>query len=125
MSLSRSVIDELEVALQSGSISRRTELLRRVTDLFVGGVDSYSMEQISIFDDVMGRLITDIEGRVLAELGIRLAPIAKAPTGVIHRLARDDDVAVAGPVLQQSERLTDNDLVEIAKSKGQEHLLEI
>jgi hypothetical protein len=30
MSVSRSVIDELESALQSGSIARRTELLRLI-----------------------------------------------------------------------------------------------
>jgi uncharacterized protein (DUF2336 family) len=88
-------------------------------------VNSYSSEQVSLFDDVISRLITDIEKRVLAELAARLAPIENAPAGVIQRLARDDDITIAGPVLQKSECLTDENLIEIAGSKGQEHLLEI
>src|SRR5262249_60511285 len=40
----------------------------------------------------------------------------------IHSLARHDEIAVAGPVLAQSSQLTDNDLVEIAGSKSQDHL---
>jgi uncharacterized protein (DUF2336 family) len=41
---------------------------------------------------------------------------------VVRRLANDDEIAVARPVLTNSNRLTENDLVEIAKSKGQGHL---
>src|SRR5690349_9379351 len=112
MSTSQSMITELEVALQNGSIARRTELMRRVTDLFLGGTHTFSEEQISLFDDVLSRLIDHIEGKVLSELSARLAPIANAPTKVIHRLARDDDIVISGPVLQHSQRLTDDDLIE-------------
>jgi uncharacterized protein (DUF2336 family) len=41
---------------------------------------------------------------------------------VIRRLARNDEIAVAGPVLTQSARLTTGDLVEIATTKSQQHL---
>jgi len=125
MSPSQLMITELEVALQNGSIAKRTELLRRVTDLFFGGTDTYSAEQLSLFDDVFSRLIDHIEGKVLSELSTRLAPIANAPAKVIQRLARDDDIVISGPVLQHSQRLTDDDLIEIAKSKSQEHLLKV
>jgi len=125
MSVSRSMMDELEVTLQTGSNAKRTETLRRVTDLFLNGADNFSTEQISLFDDVLNRLIAHIEGTVLAELSVRLAPVTNAPAGVIRRLARDDNVVISGPVLQQSERLTDDDLVEIANSKSQEHLFKI
>jgi uncharacterized protein (DUF2336 family) len=74
-----------------------------------------------LFDDVMTRLIGHIETRTLAELSARLAPIANAPTGVIRRFAYDDAIAVSGPVLSQSERLTDDDLIAIASSKSQAH----
>src|SRR2546425_1413860 len=125
MSLFRSVIDDLETTLQSGSAARRHELLRRVTDLFLGGADNFSEDQILLFDDVMSRLISHIEETALAELSVRLAPVANAPVGVIRRLACDDDIVISGPVLEQSERLTDDDLVDIARSKSQEHLLKI
>ena len=44
---------------------------------------------------------------------------------MIRRLARNDEIAVAGPVLTQSARLTSDDLIEIAGSKSQQHLLAI
>ena len=40
---------------------------------------------------------------------------------VVRRLAKDDDIAVAGPVLR-SRRLAETDLVDIARTKSQAHL---
>ena len=54
-----------------------------------------------------------------------LAPIANAPGELMRQLAHDDDIAVAGPVIAQSQRLAENDLVDIAKTKGQAHLFAI
>ena len=61
----------------------------------------------------------------LAELSARLAPVDNAPIEVIRRLARDDEIIVAAPVLSQSARLTTHDLVDIAQTKSQAHLLAI
>ena len=125
MSTSHSVIAELEGALKSGSSEKRLETLRRVTDLFLGDADRLNETQIKVFDDVLGHLISRIELRALIELSGRLAPVDNAPTDVVRQLARHDDIAVAGPVLAQSQRLTTDDLVEIAQTKGQGHLLSI
>jgi len=125
MSSALSLIDELEGALQRGSSERRTEVLRRVTDLFVDAAPRYTEEQTQLFDDVMGHLMTQIETRALSEMSVRLAPIDNAPIGVIHRLAHDDAIEISGPVLTNSERLSDDVLVEIARSKGQAHLVAI
>jgi uncharacterized protein (DUF2336 family) len=122
MSQAASVIEELEDVLAAGSSDRRTEILRRVTDLFLGSAESFSHEQIGVFDDVLAHLIQQVETKALAELGTRLAPIGNAPNGVIRTLARHDELTVAGPVLIQSPQLTDGDLVEIAVLKGQGHL---
>jgi hypothetical protein len=48
-----------------------------------------------------------------------------APSGVIEHLASDDQIEVAGTVLANSSCLTNDTLVEIARTKGQEHLLAI
>jgi len=125
MSPRTSLIVELEDALQRGSPQRRAETLRRITDLFLGSADRFSADQIALFDEIMGRLIEHIETRALADLSQRLGPVAKAPERVMRRLARNDAIAVAGPVLVQSPRLEQADLVEIAASKGQAHLLAI
>src|SRR5687767_2172759 len=119
MSQFQSVIREVEVALQSGTPGRRTEVLRQVTTLFASGGERLSEEQICLFDDVMGHLISCIESQALVELSRRLAPAPYAPQSVIRKLASNDSLEIAGPILEKSGRLTDDDLVEIAKTKGQ------
>ena len=123
MSQAASVIDELETVLAAGSSDRRrTEILRRVTDLFLGNAESFDAEQVGVFDDVLAHLVKQVETDALAELGTKLAPIDNAPSGIIQTLARHDEITVAGPVLAQSPQLTDSDLVEIAGSRSQGHL---
>ena len=125
MEVSGSLIAELEDAIQGGSRDRRVETLRRVTDLFLCDADRFNDQQIEVFDEVLGRLIRNIEEKALAELSRRLGPIKNAPVEVLRKLARDDNITVAEPVLTQSPRLSSDDLVEIANSKSQAHLLAI
>ena len=119
------LLDDLEAALASGTNTRRIEMLTRVTDLFVGGAPRFSETQIGVFDDVMVRLVNTIEAKARARLSHRLAPIANAPTKVVGMLAFDDDIDVAQPVLSQSERLGDRELLASAASKSQQHLAAI
>jgi uncharacterized protein (DUF2336 family) len=125
MEAGQSLISELEDAIQSGSKDKRVDSLRRITDLFVADADRLNDQQIDVFDDVLCHLIKRIEGKALEELSRRLAPINQAPSDVVRRLAGNDDIAVAAPILTQSTRLTDSDLIEIASTKPQTHLLAI
>ena len=120
-----SLIRELEKSIRDGSPSHRVVTLRRVTDLFVHRAEQYDEEQVKLFDAVIGRLATEIEKSALAELANRLAPIANAPTEVMRTLAHDGEIAVSGAVLARSARLGESDLVDIARSKSQGHLLAI
>ena len=99
-------------------------MLRRITDLFLGGADQFAPEHVGIFDDVIGFLIAEIETQALAELSRRIAPVPNAPDGVVRKLAINDDIAVAGPVLRRTP-LADADLEQIAETRGQGHLLAI
>jgi uncharacterized protein (DUF2336 family) len=125
MSDRESLILELEHAIACGSNRRRAETLRRVTDLFVRRAAQLSDGHIELFDDVIMRLAQEIETKARAELARRLAPIDNAPPNTIRDLARDDDIEVAAPVLLRSRRLDEDDLVDIARTKGQSHLLAI
>jgi uncharacterized protein (DUF2336 family) len=116
------LIADLETAVQKGQQDKRVEILRQVTDLFVVGAQDFKDDHVDLFGDVLMRLTAEVETRALAELSAKLAPVANAPDVIIQRFARDDAIAVAGPVLTQSVRLSDTDLIEIAKSKGQMHL---
>jgi uncharacterized protein (DUF2336 family) len=119
MNAGYSLIVELEDAIQSGSKERRVDTLRRVTDLFLADADQFNERQIALFDDVFDHLVERIETKAMAELSLRLAPVENAPIRLIRKLARNDEIAVAGPVLTQSARLTASDLTEIAATKSQ------
>ena len=125
MQTATSLIADLEVAITSSGSDRRIETLRRVTDLFLSNADRYDPEQVQVFDDVLGRMISHIESHALAELSQRLAPVGNAPLEVIRTLAMNDAIEVAGPVIENSARLSTSDLVSIAATKGQDHLLAI
>jgi uncharacterized protein (DUF2336 family) len=117
-----SLLPELEDVVQHGSAEKRAETLRRITTLFLDGAPSFNAEHVALFDDVIGCLIEEIEAKALAELARRIAPVPNAPAGVVSALAKNDDIAVAGPVLKQA-RLADPDLMYIAENKSQAHLL--
>ncbi len=119
------LLDELQATLAHGTVARRVEALRRVTDLFLNGAVDYSDEQIGLFDDVFQCLMEHIETSAKALLSNRLAPIDTAPPRTIRALAFDDLIEVAGPVLSRSMRLDDETLIENARSKSQAHLMAI
>jgi uncharacterized protein (DUF2336 family) len=125
VSASSSLIRDLEEAVTAGSSEKRVETLRRVTDLFLDDADRFSEQQISVFDDVLVHLIQRIENKALMQLSASLAPVAQAPSKLIGQLARNKEISIAGPILSQSGRLTDSDLIEIARANGQDHLLAI
>ena len=69
----QSLILEIENALSRGSSSQRSNILRRLTDLFLRNAEALPDERVVIFDDVMSYLIEKIERDALIELSGRLA----------------------------------------------------
>jgi uncharacterized protein (DUF2336 family) len=125
MAATNKLFNEVEDAMASGSVTRRGKIVRHITDLFIVGSARCTDEEIELFDDVLSRLVAEIEVSARALLAVRLAPIENAPPRIIRALAFDDEIDVAGPVLEQSERLDEQALIENARKKGQEHLLAI
>ena len=125
MSASVSLIPELEDVIQHGSQDKRAATVKRIANLFIDGAPHFNEDHIGLFDDVLCRLIVEIETKARAEMAQTLAPMNNAPMELMRKLAHDDDIAVAGPVLTQSARLKETELVELAKTKGQAHLAAI
>lgn len=122
---SSSLFDDLDAALQSRSSEKRVAMLRKVTDLFLSEAGRLTEEQIGVFDGVLVQLTEKIEARTLAEISARLAPVANAPIDLTLNLARHTEIGIARPILTSSSRLTTAELVEIAKTRSQDHLLAI
>jgi uncharacterized protein (DUF2336 family) len=125
MSAQASLIPELEEVIQRGSSEKRTKTLRRLTTFFLDGASQFNDDHLGLFGLVFSRLIAGAEVKARAELAHRLAPLGTVPAEVVLRLAHDDDIAVAGPVLGQSRQLAETDLVTIARTQSEAHLLAI
>lgn len=110
---------------QDPSPGRKNELLKGVTSLFALTSERCTLEQIEIYDDVIVRLseMVELEARIFA--AEKLASLRRAPERAIRRFASDDEVEVAGPVLEHSPVLNDRDLLAIAETKGTGHLMAI
>ena len=122
MSELTSLIQELEHAISSGTAKKRQKALTLVTDLFIAGSGRYSGDQIALFDDVLLTLSSSIETKARVKLSKRLATVSDAPVKVVRSLAFDDVIEVAAPMLKSSPQLNDDDLVETASTKSQDHL---
>lgn len=118
-----SFLKELDIAVSRGSAESRQRALWYATDLLITG--RYTDDEIWMFGEIIGRLEQDIEEAARAQLAKRLARVDNAPLNIINKLAFDDSIDVAGPILRQSERLDARALVANARSKSQQHLLAI
>jgi uncharacterized protein (DUF2336 family) len=119
----KSFLSDLDDAVARGTAESRKRALWHATDLLIAG--RYSDDEIWTFGEVIGRLADEIEVAARAQLANRLANLDNAPINIIHKLAFDDSIDVAGPVLRESEQLDDNALIANATTKSQSHLLAI
>src|ERR1035438_911353 len=123
MSETKWFLRELNDAILRGTAESRMKALWHPTDLMIAG--RYSDDEIWTFGEVIGRLADEIEVAARAQLARRLARFDQAPVNIIHKLAFDDAIEVAGPILRESGRLEPYALVANVCTKGQPHLLAI
>src|ERR1700693_5485164 len=116
MTEAKSLLAELEDAVSRGTAESCLQALWHATDVLIGG--RYSEDQIWTFGEIIGRLAEEIETAARVRLANKLAPSNNAPVNVIKKLAFDDSIEVAGPVLRLSERLSAKILVGNVRSRS-------
>ena len=121
MTAQTSKLHELISLAAEPSSERRRELMRGITDLFFTA-EQHGASEMGLFDDVLTQLAGEMEAAVRGELAERMSAAAAPPKTLIRRLARDESIEVARPVLQGSTALTDDDLLAVAHIRGQDHL---
>jgi uncharacterized protein (DUF2336 family) len=123
MTAATSLIPGLDDIVRHGAPERRNEAARRIADLFFEDAATLRPQHIDLFDGLLIDLVphTDMHARV--DLAERLSRLARAPRVLVGRLARENEIMVAGPLLRRSLVLDDGALLEIAHDKGQGHLL--
>jgi uncharacterized protein (DUF2336 family) len=123
MIASKSFLQNLDEAVLRGSAERREKALWYAIDMLMVG--RFTEEDIWTFGEVIGRLADVIELATRARLAKRLADADRAPIDVIRKLAFDDSIEVAEPILQHCERIDTKTLINNIRTKSQPHLLAI
>jgi uncharacterized protein (DUF2336 family) len=123
MTTAIALIPELDEIVRTGDPKRRAEAARRLGELFLQGAANFRPDHVDLFDNVLTSLVPHAALAARADLAERLALLSNAPRGLVGQLAREDVIAIAGPLLRRSPVIDEQALVEIARAKGQGHLL--
>jgi uncharacterized protein (DUF2336 family) len=123
MTVATPLIPGLDEIVRRGDPKRLAEVSRGIADLFVQGAPAFQARHVALFDHLLTGIVPQTELAARADIAERIAAIANAPPTLIGRLAREDNISIAGPVLRRSPVLDEQALVEIARMKGQDHLL--
>lgn len=125
MPVDPAILTDLEGALAARDAVERGRAGERLADLFFSRAPTLSEEHVALFDDVLDKLVGDITFRARVELAERFADCPNAPRKVVFGFASDDEIRVARPVLERSNRLDLDALLRIAREKSQDHLTAI
>src|ERR1700761_6517399 len=123
MTVAASMIPGLDEIVRSGDPQRRTEAARLISELFFEDAANLRPVHVALFDGILIDLVPHADLLARVELAERMSLIVNAPRVLVGRLARENEIMVAGPLLRRSPVLDEDTLLEIARVKGQGHLL--
>jgi uncharacterized protein (DUF2336 family) len=123
MTVATSLIPGLDEIVKRGDPKRLAEAAGRIADLFFQDSAKLKPSHVALFDELLIDLVPFTETIARAELAERLSLVANAPRTLVGQLARENDILVAAPILRRSPVIDEQALLEIARLKGQGHLL--
>lgn len=123
MTVATLLIPGLDEIVKHGDPERRAEAARRISEMFLQDAANLRSDHVDLFDGLLIDLVPHTEMAARADLAERLSIIANAPRLLVGKLAREDELSIAGPLLRRSPVIDEGALIEIARIKGQGHLL--
>ena len=106
------------------NIVERDQLFRNMAQLYSYVSDRCDDEQVAQYDEVLCQLAELVEAEARAHVAKLLAPLDRAPGNVVVKLA-NDTIEVAQPLLEFSNVLTDDDLIDIVAGQSEAHRVAI
>jgi uncharacterized protein (DUF2336 family) len=104
--------------------SEREQLFRNMAQLFSYVSDRCDDDQVAQYDEVLCQLAELVEVEARIHVAKLLAPLERAPGTVVVKLA-NDLIEVAKPLLEFSNVLSDDDLIDIVTNQSEAHRLAI
>lgn len=118
------MLNDLLNLAEESSPEKRHQLVEHVTGLFVNGAHSYQTEEITLFNTVLERMLPAMDDEHKKVLSEQLAPFDTTSHAVALKLAKEE-IDIARPMLTSSDALQTEDILRLAKTMGQGHLLAI
>ena len=106
------------------NILERDQLFRNMAQLYSYVSDRCDDEQVAQYDEVLCQLAELVEVEARTHVAKLLAPLERAPGMVVVKLA-NDAIEVAKPLLEFSNVLSDDDLIDIISRQSEEHRVAI
>ncbi|MEO8757174.1 MAG: DUF2336 domain-containing protein [Devosia sp.] len=106
------------------NVLERDQLFRNMAQLYSYVSDRCDDEQVAQYDDVLCQLAELVEVEARTHVAKLLAPLDRAPGNVVNKLA-NDEIDVAAPLLEFSNVLSDDDLIEIVSNQSEAHRVAI
>jgi uncharacterized protein (DUF2336 family) len=123
MTAATSLIPGLDAIVRKSDPKRCAEAAQRIAELFFEDVAKLRPSHVALFDEILIDLVPHVETIARATLSERFSLLANAPRALVGQLARENEILVAGPVLRRSPVLDEEVLLDVARLKGQSHLL--
>jgi hypothetical protein len=102
------------------NIIERDQLFRNMAQLYSYVSDRCDDEQVAQYDEVLCQLAEMVEVEARTHVAKLLAPLERAPGMVVVKLA-NDEIEVARPLLEFSNVLSDDDLIDIVSRQSEAH----
>lgn len=115
-------LSSLIAIARKGTLRSRQILAENVLDLAISPEGRLSDRERALTDQVLTRLVKDMELQVRQQLAVKLSTSISAPAELIDMLAKDE-ISVAAPLLKNSKLLRDTTLIEIIQLRTREHQL--
>lgn len=117
-------IDRLLALAADRSNEARKELLHAIIDFFLPDRYRLTEQQRALMSDVLTKLVKTIEMDVRRNLAEMLLQ-SEVDLPELERMLANDEIEVARPLLESSKVLQDADLIEIVKTRSDQHRLAI
>lgn len=116
------MLDSIIELAKDSSDAQRHELVEHVTERFVARAGSTRSEEIAAYNGILEGVYDKLPNEDRQKISDRLADVDTTSSALAGKVARDD-LPIARRMLKDSKSLKEADLLEVASTQSQEHLL--
>lgn len=100
---------------------KRDHLAAFIADQLATGLSSLASGEVDSLNGVLENTLTGLAHATKRQISEKLASSASTSPG-LARLLASEEASIAAPILERSPVLSEEDLIKVAREKGQEHL---